>query len=216
MEDPANHCELAEGPFPQGTGQLTCMSQPLALELAASAEFADFRRVAMARNDFGAKCESAGSCAKHAAGLHMWHHEDAGISYNVWRVATARQLSVSLVHLAELGWLYHSPDGWPKKATAETSARAIFVHKATPAAVPGLLARWQLGQPFPADAIVDCSQSCASWGWEYARRPCETPPTLPPGRPWRGFGAPWNGSHCRINPVAAGWRCCFLRTLRDK
>lgn len=27
MEDPINHCELAEGPFPQGTGTLTCMSR---------------------------------------------------------------------------------------------------------------------------------------------------------------------------------------------
>ena len=30
MEDPVNKCELAEGPFPQGTGSLTCMSRALA------------------------------------------------------------------------------------------------------------------------------------------------------------------------------------------
>ena len=33
MEDPVNKCELAEGPFPQGTGSLTCMSRALAVKV---------------------------------------------------------------------------------------------------------------------------------------------------------------------------------------
>ena len=34
IEDPSTHCGDAEGPFPQGTGTLTCMSAPLARALA--------------------------------------------------------------------------------------------------------------------------------------------------------------------------------------
>jgi hypothetical protein len=37
LEDPAEQCRLAEGPFPQGTGQLTCLSRELALILAPNA-----------------------------------------------------------------------------------------------------------------------------------------------------------------------------------
>ena len=39
----------AEGPFPQGTGSLTCMSRELALELAGSEEFARFLELARVR-----------------------------------------------------------------------------------------------------------------------------------------------------------------------
>ena len=87
MLDPKEQCELAEGPFPQGTGQLTCMSRELAQKLAASPEFDTFYRVSMARNDYGQKCITAQECSTHAPGLHMWHHEDAGISYNAWKAS---------------------------------------------------------------------------------------------------------------------------------
>ena len=219
MEDPDNHCDLAEGPFPQGTGQLTCLSRPLALALAASAEFDTFQRVAMARNDFGRPCETAAECATHPHGMHMWHHEDAGISYNVWRVANARNLSVSLVHMPEKGWIW--PWFAPKIAAPHLSARAILMHKVTPKLLPEVTATWKVALPAPSDLVVDCSQTCTAWGWKYARRPCAPPPPLradeaaSPGG-WRGFGVAWNGSLCKLDPVQAGWRCCFLRTQKEK
>ena len=75
---------------------------------------------------------------------------------------------------------------------------------------------WQVARPAPSDVMVDCSQTCTTWGWAYARRPCEPPPPLAAGLAdgtgWRGFEKPWNGSLCKLDPVAAGWRCCFLRT----
>ena len=77
---------------------------------------------------------TAQECAAHAPGLHMWHHEDAGISYNVWRAANAHNLSVSLVHMPERGWI------WPwfnaKIAEPRLSARAILMHKVTPQLLP--------------------------------------------------------------------------------
>ena len=59
MNDPVNHCELAEGPFPQGTGTLTCMSAELASQLADEPHFETFQQVARARNDFGTPCKTA-------------------------------------------------------------------------------------------------------------------------------------------------------------
>ena len=124
LEDPKEHCDLAEGPFPQGTGQLTCMSRALALELAASDDFEDFLRVAMARNDFGSPCETAQECSRHSAGMHMWHHEDAGISYNMWRVANARSLKVTVVHMPEKGWIwpwFHEKIAKPEMSGAQAA-----------------------------------------------------------------------------------------------
>ena len=218
IEDPETHCGLAEGPFPQGTGQLTCLSRPLALALARSIEFDTFQRIAMVRNDFGAPCLTADECAQHPFGAHMWHHEDAGISYNVWRAASSLGLNVSLVHMPERGWIW--PWFSPKIAAPRQSARAILLHKATPQLLPEILASWKVALPAPTDLMVDCSQSCATWGWKYMRRECAPPPQLSEGESdghgWRGFGKRWNGTLCKHNPVQAGWRCCFLRTADGK
>ena len=120
LEDPKEHCELAEGPFPQGTGALTCLSASLARELANSTHFTDFLSVAKARNDFGAPCATAKECAvrsgkaqgaklQHAPGLNMWHHEDAGISYNVWRVANERRLRCARERIPKKALFYFRP-----------------------------------------------------------------------------------------------------------
>ena len=94
-----NHCETAEGPFPQGTGCLTCLSASLAKRLARSGDFRHFVDVARARNDLGKPCRSRVACAAASAARRMWHHEDAGISYNVWRTALAHRMRAALVHL---------------------------------------------------------------------------------------------------------------------
>ena len=220
IEDPSTHCELAEGPFPQGTGQLTCLSRPLALALANSVEFDSFQRIAMARNDFGTPCSTADECAKHKFAVHMWHHEDAGISYNVWRAANALKINVSLVHMPEKGWIW--PWFSPKIADARQSARAILMHKVTPQNYKEVSSAWKTSLRAPADLMVDCSQTCTTWGWKYARKQCAPPPPLSVARAgpggWRGFGVAWNGSQlCHVDPVKElGWRCCFLRTGDDK
>ena len=113
-----------------------------------------------------------------------------------------------------------------------TSRRFTTCSQVTPEIFEDVLGAWRLRAPPPADLVVDCSQPCATWGWKYARRPCEPPPTLPPGAevarhagtvagegaalPWRGFSAPWNGTFCRFDPSASGWACCFLRTSKRR
>ena len=57
----------------------------------------------------------------------MWHHEDAGISYNLWRTVIRRGLNLTVVHLPEKGWI------WPwfnsKISEPAASAKAIVMHK---------------------------------------------------------------------------------------
>ena len=208
--DPSEECKLAEGPFPQGTGQLTCMSAGLASKLSASEAFHDFYRVSMARNDFGAKCTTAQECSTHAPGLHMWHHEDAGISYNAWKAALEHDLHVTMVHMPEKGWIW--PWFSPKIADPAQSARAILMHKVTPPLLAEVLRSWKVQQPAPSDVYADCSQKCSQWGWQWARHQCGPPPALPAAAGgWRGFGLPWNGTLCKIDP-SERYRCCFLNT----
>lgn len=90
------------------------------------------------------------------------------------------------------------------------------MHKVTPQLLPEVTRTWQVALRAPSDLMVDCSQACTQWGWKYARLPYEPPPPLPAeradGSGWRGFGVRWNGTLRKIDPVQAGWRCCFLRT----
>ena len=213
MEDPGAGCALAEGPFPQGTGTLTCMSRDLAVKMARSEEFKTFLQVAKARNDMGTPCGKADECAAQKLDVHMWHHEDAGISYNAWRTVLRHGVQAALVHLPERGWIWP----WFHKEIAERegSSRGIIMHKITPQLYPEVLHTWKLQEPAPA-AVVDCSQRCSQWGWKYARRPCEAPPALREGAGgFRGFSARWNGSICKFDPSEI-WRCCFLRAPEDK
>ena len=212
IEDPSSHCDLAEGPFPQGTGTLTCISRDLAVKMAQNDEFKAFYQVARVRNDFGTPCAVADECAKQPFGVHMWHHEDAGISYNVWRTVLKHKLHAALVHLPEKGWI------WPwfheEIKERQGSARGIIMHKVTPDLYEKVLQTWRVAEPAPR-SIVDCSQRCSQWGWTYARKPCEEPPVLPDEAGWRGFVPPWNGSICKFDP-SEWWNCCFLRAEGDK
>ena len=221
MEDPGAHCALAEGPFPQGTGTLTCMSRDLAVKMARSEEFKTFLQVAKARNDMGTPCGKADECAAQKLDVHMWHHEDAGISYNAWRTVLAHGVKAALVHLPEKGWIWP----WYHKEIAEKqgSSRGIIMHKVTPDLYPTVTvgeARWKLAEPAPR-SIVDCSQRCSQWGWKYAYRSCEPPAArLVAGAAagaagFRGFAARGNGSVCKFDPSEV-WNCCFLRAPEDK
>ena len=232
IEDPSTHCGDAEGPFPQGTGTLTCMSAPLARALADSAEFSEFLMVARARNDRGEPCATADECAggfgdradgtpRHGWDRHMWHHEDAGISYQMWRAATRLGLHAALVHLPERGWIqpwFHKESFATEPKATETSARTIVMHKVTAENYAEVAAAWRVGARAPP-LKVDCSQQCRQWGWQYARKLCVDPPPLDadaagPGG-WRGFEARANGSLCKFDP-SEFWRCCFLTTADGK
>eukprot|EP00964_Phaeocystis_antarctica_P065420 scaffold39482_cov63-Phaeocystis_antarctica.AAC.2 len=75
------------------------MSRRLALQMAQDEHFRNFNAVAHARNTAGTACRKPLQCAAQPAASHMWHHEDAGIGYNVFRAAIAANTS-TLVRVA--------------------------------------------------------------------------------------------------------------------
>lgn len=188
-----------EGPFPQGTGQLTCLSRTLARALARSADFRTFREVAYARNTFGTPCHTAPECANASDATRMWHHEDAGVSYNVWKTATTdSRVPLRLVHLPERGWLWP----WPHPKLAEAAARAVFVHKVKPRLEARVRTWWTLDVPLAA-ARINCAQKCAAWGWTHTRL------EVPPAR-----FAPWTGTTTAVQaPDALNVSCCFVEAI---
>lgn len=200
IEAPA--CDGAEGPFPQGTGTLTCLSAPLARHLARDSHFHAFQAVAHARNDFGTPCRTARECAAQPFATHMWHHEDAGISYNVWRTVVQLGLPMAIVHLPERGWIWPWFD--PALRFAGESARAIVVHKVTPVQYEHVASVWNVSCSAPV-VTVDCTQTCARWGWTRARTATRRD----------GDSLVTSTAPRRIVPDDEGFRCCFLRASKD-
>ena len=170
----------------------------------------------------GTPCHKADECAQQKLDVHMWHHEDAGISYNAWRTVLAHGVKAALVHLPEKGWIWP----WYHKEIAEKqgSSRGIIMHKVTPDLYPMVTAgdaKWKLTEPAPR-SIVDCSQRCSQWGWTHAYRPCEPPAALPGAGAaaggaggFRGFASRGNGTVCKFDPSEV-WKCCFMRAPEDK
>ena len=93
-------CVNAAGPYPYMSGGMVCMSRPLALVLAHDAAFADFYAAARGRNSVGVPCRSPVACSTQPEEVKMWHHEDAGIGFNVFRAAALANSSIACVAAA--------------------------------------------------------------------------------------------------------------------
>ena len=90
-------CPHAAGPYPYMSGGMVCMSAPLARRMAADGHFAHFVAKARERNTHGTPCRKPRHCAAQGADVHMWHHEDAGIGYNVFRAVVGQNATAHLV-----------------------------------------------------------------------------------------------------------------------
>lgn len=88
-------CPHSAGPYPYMSGGMVCMSRPLALLMSTDAHFEHFLAVARRRNTHGTPCRRPLECATQPADVHMWHHEDAGIGYNVFRAAVAHNFTLN-------------------------------------------------------------------------------------------------------------------------
>ena len=73
------------------------MSRAMALQVAADEGFRSFYRVAQQRNTAGTPCKHFSKCASQPPDVHMWHHEDAGVGFNVFRAAVAANATATFV-----------------------------------------------------------------------------------------------------------------------
>ncbi len=177
-------CPHSAGPFPYMSGGMACMSRGLAATMGASPHFKRFFSVAQERNTHGIKCTKPKECASQPAETHMWHHEDAGIGYNVFRAAFGLEKNTSIVYVPVTGH-YNDPGiierSDPLTAQDEYwSTRSLFVH-GVKFARQYLIAKrnWHISWP-TANVQLEC-HSCHErpagvnkhYGhWEAARIPC--------------------------------------------
>ena len=87
------NCPNAAGPYPYMSGGMVCMSRPLAERMAVDPHFSSFLSTARDRNTHGTPCKRPRICAAQPEATHMWHHEDAGIGYNVFRAVVGQNAS---------------------------------------------------------------------------------------------------------------------------
>ena len=197
-------CPHAAGPYPYMSGGMVCMSNALQRIVAADACFANFVTVAKVRNDHGTRCKVPALCAAQPEGVHMWHHEDAGIGFNVFRAIVYANASASLVpvpgHFNDPGIIERSPSAQDRY----WSSRSLFVHGIKQESHFELAnQRWDLSRP-SEHLTLRCDRNCSqhgpeAYGWEWARVPCKP-------RVWSAESPP-TGRFCHVEPHAH-YRCC--------
>ena len=195
-------CNDAAGPYPYMSGGMVCMSRPLVRIVAADRAFGDFLTVAKARNDHGERCKRPRLCASQPPGVHMWHHEDAGIGFNVFRAVIYANASASIVpvpgHFNDPGIIERSPSA----QDLYWSSRALFVHGIKMAEHFEIAKRrWTLDRS-SAHLTLACERNCSArggegYGWDWARLPC----------PQRQWNEPQTGRFCDVQPHAH-YHCC--------
>ena len=189
------------------SGGMVCMSRPLALRLATDQHFGHFIEVARERNTAGVPCRHGGwrACASQPPERKMWHHEDAGIGYNVFRAVVAGNGSMNYMaapaHYNDAGIIERSVPLSP--ADEYWSTRAIFAHGIkTPAHFSLIKQRWNVSRPdaaFDKLACWPCDQlprgaNIHVGNWPWARVPC----------PQQQVGI---GRFCGVKPQSH-FKCC--------
>lgn len=197
-------CPHAAGPYPYMSGGMVCMSAAMQRIVAADRAFGDFLTVAKARNDHGERCRRPQQCASQSAAMHMWHHEDAGIGFNVFRAVVAANASASIVpvpgHYNDPGIIERSPSSQDRY----WSSRALFVHGIKQREHYDMaLRKWTLTRA-SSHLTLSCAHNCSehngvgSYGWDWARLPCKRPH-------WSEAAQP--GRFCDVVPDRH-YRCC--------
>ena len=202
-------CPHAAGPYPYMSGGMVCMSSKMISILAGDAAFTDFFATAKERNTAGVPCRSPHVCAAQPPEVHMWHHEDAGIGFNVFRAVVAANATMSLVPVPG----HYNDNGIIERTLSAQdqywSTRSIFVHGIKgPAQFESVVKKWSIKR---ADAYMGLRCfSCASGGtnghngdWQWARLPCPDPsePRL------SGNNATGTSRHCPVQP-SDHFTCC--------
>lgn len=202
-------CPHAAGPYPYMSGGMVCMSNEMVKILSNDAAFQDFFAVAKKRNTEGVPCRSPQACASQPMDVHMWHHEDAGVGFNVFRAVVAANRTMSIVpvpgHYNDAGIIERTLSAQDQY----WSTRSVFVHGIKgPMQYKSARTKWHIHRP---DAYLGLRCfSCKSGGtnghngdWQWARLPCPdaSEPRL------SGVNASGTSRHCPVEP-SDHFTCC--------
>lgn len=162
------NCTDAVGPFPYAGGNLVCMGQVLARQLAGDRHFHAFVSKAHQRNDNGIKCKSPLECARQPFGIHMWHHEDAGISYNLFRsIVRAGLKDVKVVKIQAWVHIQH----WLRDNVTEPIPLVVIHNLKLLKHLKQVIGTWRtdLGPWELERERVSCKPCSGLWNWKWAR-----------------------------------------------
>ena len=207
-------CPHAAGPYPYMSGGMVCMSRRLVSILSADKAFNDFAAMAKARNSAGIACKSPLVCAAQPTHMHMWHHEDAGVGFNVFRAVVAANATA---HIVPVPGHYNDAGIIERTVSAQDrywSSRSVFVHGIKgPTQYASARSKWNLTRPH-AHLGLRCF-ACTSGGtnghngdWQWARLTC---PKSISGDECATDGAacPENERMCPVDPkrhfTCCGW-----------
>ena len=199
VDRPYPPCPHAAGPYPYMSGGMVCMSRPLAAVLARDPAFDTFLKVARSRNTLGSRCRKPAECASQPPSAHMWHHEDAGMGFNVFRAVVSANMSA---HVVPVPGHFNDPGIIERSDSAQDSywaTRSLFVHGVKSGALfETAQRRWHLDRP-SAELSLKC-ENCSKvdgFHWNWARAPCAP----------RAWHEPQTGKFCHVDPDAH-FRCC--------
>jgi hypothetical protein len=162
------NCSDSVGPFPYAGGNLVCMGQVLARTLAADRHFDKFVRKAHERNDDGIKCKSPLECAAQPWARHMWHHEDAGISYNLFRALLRAKLTgLRVVKIQPWVHIQH----WLRDNITEPIPLVVVHNLKGPKLLASAIGTWRTAiGPWEFESERPACKPCAQlWSWKWAR-----------------------------------------------
>ena len=216
-------CPHAAGPYPYMSGGMVCMSRRMATLLARDPAFNDFVAAAKRRNTAGQMCRAPHLCAAQSVQRHMWHHEDAGVGFNVFRAVVAANATAAIVPIPG-----HYNDAGTIERTASAqdrywSARAVFVHGIKgPSQYAAARTKWRLDRPTPYLGLrcYPCDRpgtNLHNGDWRWARLPC--PAAIAGGAcATDGSACPEQERMCAVEParhfVCCGWPW-LVPELRD-
>ncbi|KAG8463998.1 hypothetical protein KFE25_000166 [Diacronema lutheri] len=162
------NCTDSVGPFPYAGGNLVCMGQVLARQIAGDRHFHGFVAKAHERNDQGIKCKSPLECARQPFNIHMWHHEDAGISYNLFRSIVRGGLkNVRVVKIQQWVHIQH----WLRDNVTEPIPLVVIHNLKGLKQLQSVISSWRtdLG-PWPFESERAACKPCSQlWHWKWAR-----------------------------------------------
>ena len=190
-------CPKASGPYPYVAGAFYCLSRAARRVLARDPEFNAFVREAKRRNLAGVPCKTAAECHDAPSATRMWHHEDAGISANLFRAIV--RANATLDYVATPGH-YNDPfavemGGDPQ--SIQWSSYALWVHGVKRRDLHRrMTSHWKIRRPFRLPTRRCALPEVDSRSeWTRARLSCPDAPErfcgIEPARHFRICRWPW-------------------------